>query len=183
MRTGRRRLWKVCARRGAGASKTLKRFRTVCLVLSLFLCVLFLVRNFTFSFASSESDSSSAIAQTEQRIEACYSAAADAAKAGANVTSLLTVLDGAGMNLSLARVAFQDGNFDYAYALAVQSNATLNGFEAQAASLRDTAAQQRYVDFAVNVVGSTVGTFTVIIIGLVIWFGLKRRPEKSGKVA
>jgi hypothetical protein len=142
----------------------------------------FIVRRVSFSFASSESDAGSAIAQAEQRVETCYSAAADAEKAGANVTSLLNILDEAGMNLSVARVAFQDGNFDSAYTLAVQSNASLNGFEAQAVSLKDTAAQQRYVDFAVNVVGSTVGTFTVITIGLVIWFGLKRRPEKSGKV-
>lgn len=147
------------------------------------MCVFFLVRSVSFSFASSESDAGSAIALAEQRIEACYSAAADAEKAGANVTSLFAILDEAGMNLSVARVAFQSGDFDSAYALAFQSNAALNGFEVQAGSLRDTAARQRYVDFAVNVVGSTVGTFAVIIIGLVIWFGLKRRTEKSRNVA
>jgi hypothetical protein len=145
--------------------------------------VLFIVRSVSFSYASSESDAGSAIALTEQRIETCYSAAADAAKAGANVTSLLTILDEAGMNLSTARVAFQNGNFDYAYTLAVQSNATLNGFEAQAVSLRDNAAQQARMNFLVNVVGSTVGTFAVIVGGLLVWFYLKRKPEKSRNVA
>jgi hypothetical protein len=145
--------------------------------------VLFLVRSVTFSYASSESDAGSAIAQAEQRIEVCYSAALDAEKAGANVTDLLSVLDGAGMSLSEARVDFQNASFDSAYNLAVQSNSTLNGFEVQAFSLRDAAAQQRYVDFAVNVVGSTVGTVTVIVVGLLVWFGVKKRPEKSGNVA
>jgi hypothetical protein len=164
-------------------SETLKKFRTVCLILSLCLCVLFLVRSVTFSYASSESDAGLAIDQAEQRIEVCYSAAADAEKAGANVSSLLSVLNESGWLLSKAHLAFQNANFDSAYSLAVQSNATLNGFEVQAGSLGDTAAQQRYVDFAVNVVGSTVGTFTVIVVGLLVWVGLKRRPEKSGNVA
>jgi hypothetical protein len=147
------------------------------------MCVLFFVGSVTFSSASSESDAGLAIAQAEQRIEVCYSAAADAEKAGANVTSLLAILDEAGMNLSEARVAFQNGNFDFAYTLAVQSNATLNGFELNATSLRDRAAQQGRVGFLVNVVGSTVGTFVVIVIGLLVWLSLKKRYERSGSVA
>lgn len=145
--------------------------------------MLFIVRSVTFSSASSESDAGLAIAQAEQRIDVCYSAAADAEKAGANVTSLLSVLDEAGLLLSRARVAFQNGDFDSAYDLAVQSNTRLNGYESQAFSLGDAAAQQGRVDFLVNVVGSTAGTFAVIVVGLLVWFGLKRRPEKSGSVA
>lgn len=144
--------------------------------------MLFIVRSVTFSYASTESDASSAIVQAEQRIEGCYSAAADAEKAGANVTGLLSVLDDAGMLLSKAKLAFQNGDFDSAYGLAVQSNSTLTGFEAQAGSLRNTAAQQGRVDFLVNVVGSTAGTFAVIVIGLLLWFSLKKRYEKSGSV-
>jgi hypothetical protein len=161
----------------------LKRFRTACLVLSLCLIGLFIVRSVSFSSAASESDAGSAIAQAQQRIETCYSAAADAAKAGANVTSMFATLDEAVWNLSEAQVDFQNGDFDSAYALAVLSTATLNDFEAQAASLRDTATQQAHVDFLVNVVGSTVGTFAVIVGGLLVWFYLKRRPEKPRKVA
>jgi hypothetical protein len=161
----------------------LNRFKAVCVYLSLCLCVLFLVRSVTFSSATSESDASSAMAQAEQRVDTCYSAAADAEKAGANVTGLLTVLDSAGMLLSKAQLAFQNGDFDSAYTLAVQSNSTLNGFESQADSLRDTAAQQGRTDFLVNTVGSTVGAFAVIAVGLSVWFYLKRRPEKPRSVA
>lgn len=145
--------------------------------------MLFFVRSVTFSIAPSESNAGLAIAQADQRIEVCYSAAADAEKAGANVTGLLSVLDDVGMLLSKAHLAFQNGDFDSAYSLAVQSNTKLTGFESLAGSLRDTAAQQRRVDFLVNVVGSTAGTFAVIVGGLLVWFSLKRRYEKSGSVA
>jgi len=157
----------------------LKSFRTVCLILSLCLCALFLMRNITFSYASTAFDASSAIVQAQQRIEVCYSAAADAENAGANVTGLLSVLNESGWLLSRASLAFQNGDYDSAYTLAVQSNSTLTGFEAQATSLKNTAEQQGRVDFWVDIVGSTVGTFVVIFGGVLLWFYLKRRYEKS----
>jgi len=141
--------------------------------------VLFIVRTVAFSYASTESDASSAMVQAEQRIQVCYSAAADAEKAGANVTGLLPVLDEAGMLLSNATLAFQNGDFDSAYSLAVQSNSTLIGFESLAGFLKSTAEQQGLVDFWVDIVGSTVGTFAVIFGGLLLWFHLKRRYDKS----
>jgi hypothetical protein len=118
--------------------------------------------------------------QAQQRIEVCYSAAADAAKAGANVSDLLTVLDDAGQLLSNASLAFQNGDYDSAYTFAVQSNSTLVGFEGLAGSLKNTATQQGRVVFWVDIVGSTVGTFIVIFGGLLLWFRLKRRYGKSG---
>jgi len=144
------------------------------------LCVLFVVRSVSFSYASSESDAGSAIAQAQLRIEVCYSAAADAAKAGANVTSLLSDLDDAGQLLSNASLAFQNGDYDSAYSLAVQSNSTLVGFEANATSLKNTAVQQGSWVFWVDIVGSTVGTFVVIFGGVLLWFYLKKRYEKPG---
>ena len=118
--------------------------------------------------------------QAQQRIEVCYSAAADAAKAGANVSGLLSDLDDAGQLLSKANLAFQNGDYDSAYTLAVQSNSTLIGFESLAGSLKSTAIQQGRVVFWVDIFGSTVGTFAVIFGGLLLWFVLKRRYEKSG---
>ena len=140
----------------------------------------FIVRSVTFSYASTESDASLALAQAQQRIEVCYSAAADAAKAGANVTSLLSDLDDAGQLLSNASLAFQNGDYDSAYSLAVQSNSTLVGFEANATSLKNTAVQQGNWVFWVDIVGSTVGTFVVIFGGVLLWFYLKKQYEKPG---
>jgi hypothetical protein len=142
--------------------------------------VFFIVRSVTFSYASSASDASSAIAQAQQRIEVCYSVAADAAKAGANVTGLLSDLDDAGQLLSNASLAFHNGDYDSAYSFAVQSNSTLVGFEASAASLKSTAVQQGRLVFWVDIVGSTVGTFVVIFGGVLLWFYLKRRFVKPG---
>jgi hypothetical protein len=142
--------------------------------------VLFIVHSVTFSYASTESDASSAIAEAQQRIEVCYSAAADAAKAGANVTGLLSDLDDAGQLLSNASLAFQNGDYDSAYSFAVQSNSTLVGFEENAASLKNTAVQQGRLVFWVDIVGSTVGTFVVIFGGVLLWFYLKRRYVKPG---
>jgi hypothetical protein len=144
--------------------------------------MLFILHSVTFSSASSDSDAGSAIAQADQRVNLCYSAVADAEKAGANVTGLLFVLDDAGMLLSKAHLAFQNGDFDSAYNFAVQSNTTLNGFESVANSLRNTAAQQKRLDLAVNVVGSTEGAVAVVIAGLWLWFYLRKRPEKSRSV-
>jgi hypothetical protein len=161
----------------------MKQFRTLYAYVTLCLCILLIARSVNLSSASSISDASSSITQVEQRINACYSAAADAEKAGANVTSLLSVLDQAGMNLSKAQLAFQNGDFDSAYTIAVQTNTTLNGFESQADSLKNTAAQQGVANFDVNVVGSTVAAIAVIVIGLLIWSYLKNRPEKPRRVA
>jgi hypothetical protein len=142
--------------------------------------VLFIVGSVAFCYASTESDASSAIAQAQQRIEVCYSAAADAAKAGANVTSLLSDLDDAGQLLSNASLAFQNGDYDSAYSFAVQCNSTLVGFEANATSLKNAAVQQGRWVFWVDIVGSTVGTFVVICGGVLLWFFLKKRYEKPG---
>jgi len=158
-------------------------FRTLCLVVPVCLCVVFIVHGVSFSYASSESDAGSAILQAQQRVEVCFSAAADAAKAGANVSGLLSSLNESGWLLSEASLAFQSGNFDSAYALAVQSNSTLVGFEASAISLKNVAVQRASTDFWVNVVGSTVGTFAVIFGGVLLWFYLKRRYEKPGGAA
>jgi hypothetical protein len=110
----------------------------------------------------------------------CFSAAADAENAGANVTGLLSVLNTSGWLLSEAKLAFQNGDFDSAYSLAVQSNSTLVGFEANATSLKNTAVQQGRFVFWVDIVGSAVGTFVVIFGGVLLWFYLKRRYVKSG---
>ena len=64
--------------------------------------------------SSSETDARSAVAEASQRVNICYSAAADAAKAGANVTGLLVTLDGAGDFLSKAELALAKGEFDSA---------------------------------------------------------------------
>jgi hypothetical protein len=133
-------------------------------------------------FAVDESDAGSAIVVAEGRIVVCYRAVADADAAGANTTVLLAVLDEAGWLLSRANLAYEMGDFGSALDFANQSQERLNDFVAQADASRETAIQQRYWNFMVHVVGSIVGAIGVVCGGFFVWFFLKRRYEKAGRV-
>jgi len=133
-------------------------------------------------FAVDEIDARSAIAVAEERIAVCYQAVADADEAGANTTDLLANITEAGWLLSRARLAYERRDFNSTVYFADQSLESLKVFVAEADVLREAAIQQRYLDFIVNVVGSTVGTAVVICGGFVVWFFLKRMYEKTGSV-
>jgi hypothetical protein len=124
---------------------------------------------------ASESDARAAVSEAQQRINTCYSAAADAAKAGANVTDLLSILNDAGSSLSRAELALGQGDFNSAYGLAVESEGKLNGFENVALGLKNFAVSAGNFDFEVNVVGSSVGAVAVVVLGFVIWRLLRKR--------
>lgn len=134
------------------------------------------------AFAVDEADAGSAIAVAEGRIVVSYRAVSGADEAGANTSALLAVLNEAGLLLSRANLAYKMGDFDSALDSANQSQERLNGFVAQAVVLREAALQQRYWDFMVYVVGSIVGTVVVVCGGFVVWFFLKIRYEKTGRV-
>ena len=130
--------------------------------------------------ADSQADASSAITDAQQRIVVCYSSAASAAKAGANVAGLLSNLTVAGNLLSNATLAYENGDYNSSEALAVQSQQVLMGFEAQAEGLKTTALHAGFEDFDVNIVGSLVGAVVVIICAFIIWFPLKKRYKRQG---
>lgn len=130
-----------------------------------------------------EVEARSAVGEAEQKVNVGYVAVAEAQKAGANVTDLLLVLDDAGVLLSRAHLALEKGDFDLAYALAVESKAKLDGFDVEANALRDSASQARSMDFAVNVVGSGVGSVVVVAVGFLVWRLLKKKyPATAGGV-
>ena len=126
-------------------------------------------------YCSSETDAKSAVAEASQRVNTCYSAAADAAKAGGNVSGLLVTLDGAGGLLSGAEFVLVKGEFDSASTLAHLCEERLVGFEDGAISLRDSASGSRSLDFAFGVVGSSVGAVLVVVLGFLLWPFLKKR--------
>jgi len=150
-------------------------------VCGLLLFAMFSLASFAVvGYCSSETDARSAVAEASQRVNTCYSAAADAAKAGANVTGLLVTLDDAGGLLSKAELALAKGEFDSASTLAHLSEERLVGFEEAAVGLRDSAVRAGFLDFALSVVGSAVGSIVVVLVGVTVWFYLKRRY--AGKV-
>jgi len=128
--------------------------------------------------AVDEGQARSAMVEADQTVKDCYLAVAAADKAGGNVSGRLSVLQDAGMLLSRANLAFEKGDFDSAYSLAVQSKASLDGFVAEANSVKDAAEQSGFVDFMINIVGSSAGTVAVVVGGFAVWFWLNRRYGK-----
>lgn len=129
----------------------------------------------TVCYGVGESDARAAVSEAQRRINTCYRAAADAAKASANVTDLLALLNEAGSSLSMAELALRRGDFDSASTLARLCEEKLVGFEDWAAGLRDSAVNAGNWDFAVNVVGSSIGAVIVLVFGFVVWSLLRKR--------
>jgi len=123
-----------------------------------------------------------AVESAEARVVVCYKAVADAENAGGNVTELAAVLNSAGDLLSQAKAAYYSGEFDVSFELASNCTALLDGFTDRATALRDNAAEERHLDFMVNVVGSAVGAVAVVIAGWVLWIHLKKRYWNAGSV-
>ena len=132
--------------------------------------------------AVDEGQARSAMVEADQTIRDCYLAVAPADKAGGNISDMLSVLQDAGMLLSRADLALGKGDFDSAYNLAVQSKARLGGFIAEASSVKDAAENSGFVDFMINIVGSSGGTVAVVVGSFAVWFWLNKRYAKVGHV-
>jgi len=126
-----------------------------------------------------QAGAASAIASAKNTIVTCYSAVKDAEAAGANITVLVGTLNEAGLLLSQAEFAYDASDFDTAFNLASQSQNTLANLAGEANILRDTATQQQNQDFLINVAGSIIGAFLVIVAGFVVWFLLKRKYKTT----
>lgn len=132
-----------------------------------------------FAVATAD-EAQAAVDGAQAQIITCYGAVAEAEGAGGNVTELAGVLNEAGVLLSRARVAFENGEYDLAVEFSSNCTDRLAGFTDRAVTLRDSAVQERYADFMVNVVGSVAGTVAVIVAGWVLWFYLKRKYGQAG---
>jgi hypothetical protein len=130
-----------------------------------------------------EGDASSAIADAEREVLRCYGAAAEAERAGANVSDLLTVLNEAGWLLSRAKLAYSQRDFDSAFDYANDCKMHLDGFGfvERAEGLKRNAEEAGKRDFMVNFVGSGVGALGIVVGGFVFWNFLKRREGKDGR--
>lgn len=117
------------------------------------------------------------IAAAQDRLVWCYQAVADASSAGADVSGLIPVLDQSAGNLSMAYVAYDNGNFSSAQAYANQTLNLLNqnGIDVQAGALRAQAAQVQFWGFMLNVVVPLVGALVAVIAGFAVWTVLKKR--------
>jgi len=125
----------------------------------------------------SQEDAKNAIQLAEDEILNRYWAVFEAEKAGANVSSLLQVLNEASWLLSRARVAYNNRDFNLAYEYATNCSQMLDGLADKADSLKLEAEDARRMDFLVNYVGSSVGAVAIVVGGYAFWVFLKRREK------
>ena len=142
--------------------------------------LLFVISTFLPLARADQTDAATAIASAKKQILICYQAAKEAEGAGANITALAVVLNDAGTLLSRAELAYSISDFDAARDLAIQSQNTLGDFISEASASKEIATQQRNQDFLMNVVGSIIGTFAVLGVGIAAWIFLKRKYETTG---
>jgi hypothetical protein len=121
-----------------------------------------------------QNDAASVISSAQTKLVQCFDAARAAGSAGANVSSLMSVLNGAGAQLSNAELAYSSGNFGLASSLASQSQSGLGGFLSDANALKSSAVASSNEQTLIFVC-SIVGTFAVIGASAVVWVILKRK--------
>jgi len=147
----------------------LVRVKFVSVLICFFILLFFSVFWSGLVLGYAEDEAREKIELAESEVLSCYSAVFEAEKAGANVSGLLVVLNEAGGFLSMAKFAYQGGDFDSAFNNASLCLSRLAGFVDHADVLRVEAEQAAYYDFMVNFVGSGVGALCVVVCGFVVW--------------
>lgn len=148
----------------------------VCILFSGALCLLPVFAD------NGATEAMNAIREAEAEILNCYEATAEADRVGADVSDLLKLLDEAGMLLSKAYLAFENGDYALAVDFATQSKTWLSGVVIGANGLKDHASQAARWDFIVNVVGSSLGAVAVVFGGLAVWVSLKKHKNITERV-
>ena len=144
------------------------------------ICLFLLLSLTTVCMVTGENEAAAKIGEAENALNSAYEAVLETEKAGANITGLLNALDEAGMLLSRGYLAYNVGDFGSARDFAVWCSGNLTGVVDEADALKQTAIQERYWDFMVNVVGSAVGSVAIVCGGFVVWFFLERREKSRG---
>jgi len=151
------------------------RFRRVSLGVLLLATISIAVLSVPSAVWAQQNNAASAISTAQSKLVQCYDAATAAESEGANISSLTSRLNSAGLLLSNAELAYSNGDFASAQSLAVQSQSELASFVSDANSMQASAAQSRTSSFLLNVVGSIVGVVAVIVAAFVVWGFLKRK--------
>jgi hypothetical protein len=140
---------------------------------------LLLIATAPFPIWAQQTDAATAISSAKNTISTCYTEAEQAEAAGANITVLVGILNDAGVLLSRAEFAYATNDFDTALNLAVRTQNTLKNFVGEANTLQQTATQEQNQGLLINVVGSIVGTFVIIVADYAAWLFLKKKYETT----
>lgn len=146
-------------------------------VFSVFLIVLLSVSLPTVG-AVDEDTAIQAINQAEETVASGYNAVLEAEQAGADVSGLLVRLNVGGEYLAEANVWYRLRVFDDASRFAGLCREVVGDVENEAVELRDEAKRLGEADFAVKMVGSSVGVVVVLIVGFVVWHVFRRRYRR-----
>ena len=119
------------------------------------------------------------IVEAEGSLRQVFGAVADAAGAGANVSSLTLKLDEAGGLLARANVSYRVGDYEKATLLAEQSIGSIVGVVQEANSLKAAAESNRLSHLYWTASFSSVGLSLLSVLGLFGWRFLKNRCIKS----
>jgi hypothetical protein len=122
----------------------------------------------------SESEAQLAVRAAEDRILVCYEVASDVANSGANVSTLLLVLNEAGALCSRAEMTYRNSDFDSATSLATLCVEKLDSFVDDARFLEQEASRQQFLDLVV-LAASVVATIVVFVVSVVAWLVLNRK--------
>lgn len=142
------------------------------------LLTIYVVGFFLPCFGLEDKEALSALSEAEGKINACYGAATEAEKAGANISALLNVLNEAGWLLSKAKLAYSQKDFGSVIGYVDECQSLLDGFVEHANSLRLEAEQASHRDFLFNFLGSGVGALCIVLGSYAVWILLKKREKR-----
>jgi ABC-type Fe3+ transport system permease subunit len=143
--------------------------------INLFLVLFLFILPLSSISVSAQTDVASTIVTARTQLTNAYRAALQAEQAGANITQLADTLNEAGSVLAKAEHAYSVGDFTASQDLALQCQALLDNFGASADALKESALQKVAQDFWVTLIYPIFGALAVVVVGLALWYLLKRK--------
>jgi cobalamin biosynthesis Mg chelatase CobN len=146
------------------------------------LLLMFLVLSvFTVSFAATQTDADSAIAEAKSKLASCYSTVQTTEAQGGNVTVLIATLNDAAGLLTKAELSYAAEDYSSASSFAQQAGDVLAGFEVTATAVKNSGMQNSNQQLTANavIVGVAVAVF---VGGVVFWVRLgHKKAEAKGE--
>ncbi len=133
--------------------------------------------------AATQADAASTITSSRAQLTNAYRSALEAEQVGANITQLTDTLNKAGLLLSQAEHAYSTGDFEASQNLASQCQNLLSDFSAKVEEVKTAAIHQANEALWITILYPSFGVLAVIVVGLAIWYLLKRKYGASGVVA
>jgi hypothetical protein len=116
-----------------------------------------------------------AIAEAENLVLSCYEVTLEAEKSGTNITRFSNALNDAGILLSMANLAYENGSFTSAVYFANQTRKSLEGFINRVQTAKETSLQQNRWDFMINIAAPIIGSMAVVVGSFIVWSFLKKK--------